>query len=124
MFREEELLSRVAPLPVLSTGLRSRVLAAAGEARARRSRARQFLVRSLVLLGILGPLAWHTPYAPTTQQGAMNGSMPGDAQDAGAPADSSPYCRSEMCIAAMGDEWKMVEAEFRAREEFVRRTQM
>ena len=58
MFREVELLKEIAPLPTLSAGLRSRVLAAALEAQDRRSQGRRVLVSALGLFAMLGGVAW------------------------------------------------------------------
>ena len=129
MFREEELLKSVAPLPVLSGDLRTRVLSAAVEARARRTQGRRVAAASLVLFLLLGWIAWTGPLVPSASQLADTGTAPGDElagslAEAEAPVASAPYSRREMFIAAMGDDWRMVEAEFKSREEFTRRVQM
>ena len=130
MDREVELLTIVAPLPVLSATLRSRVLAAAGAARARRVRARRVLACALVLFGLLGWISW-TDRLPlvakdlaATDSGMLDGSSGSRSPASQAPAASAPYCRRDMLISAMGDDWRMVEAEFKSREEFTRRAQM
>ncbi|MGE5191599.1 MAG: hypothetical protein ACM3U2_03800 [Deltaproteobacteria bacterium] len=130
MFREEELLRTAAPLPVLSSGLRPRVLAAAAEARARRSHGRRVLAGAAVVFMLLGWLAWSGPFLPPASQLAGMNSTPRDGfalggeTSAAAPTASSPYGRRERFIAAMADDWRMVEAEFQSREEFTRRVQM
>ena len=130
MFREEELLKSVAPLPVLSGDLRTRVLSAAVEARARRSQGRRVLAGAAVLFSLLGWIAWTGPILPSARQLAVTETAPGDgiAGDGSPAADatlaSAPYSRREMFIAAMEDDWRMVEAEFKSREEFTRRVQM
>jgi hypothetical protein len=129
MSGEEDLVRSAAPLPVLSAGLRTRVLTAAGEARARRTQGRRVLAGSAVLFLLLGWIAWTGPLLPSASQLAGNETA-GDENSAGglavaeAPVASAPYSRREMFIAAMGDDWRMVEAEFKSREEFTRRVQM
>jgi hypothetical protein len=135
MFRVEEQLECVAPLPVLSRGLRTRVLAAAAEAQARRSQGRRALAGGAVLFSLLAWIAWTGPILPSARQvagteaaledeslgiGASGGASPARP----APASSGPFSRRETFIAAMGDDWRMVEAEFKSREEFTRRVQM
>src|SRR5262245_18348564 len=130
LFREEELVKSVAPLPVLSADLRTRVLAAALEVRARRTQGRRVLAGSAVLFLLLGWIAWTGPLLPSASQLAATESAPGKdlagdgASVAAAPVASAPYSRRELFIAAMGDDWRMVEAEFKTREDFTRRVQM
>jgi hypothetical protein len=130
MIREEELLTSVAPLPVLSGGLRVRVLAAAGAARARRTRARRALAGASVVFGILGWISWtdSLPFAPgnlaAIEPRTVAGSSAARVTAAKEPPAVVPYCRRDMLIAAMSDDWRMVEAEFKSREEFTRRVQM
>jgi hypothetical protein len=130
MFHEEEFLKRVAPLPLLSADLRTRVLSAAVEARARRSQGRRVLTGAAVLFSLLGWIAWTGPILPSARQFAVTDTAPGDgitgddSPAADATVASAPYSRREMFIAAMGDDWRMVEAEFKSREEFTRRVQM
>jgi hypothetical protein len=130
MFREEELIKNVAPLPVLSADLRTRVLSAAAEARARRSQGRRVLAGAAVLFSLMAWIAWTGPVLPSARQLAATEMSPGDeitgdgSPAADASVASAPYSRREMFIAAMGDDWRMVEAEFKSREEFTRRVQM
>lgn len=63
MFREAEFLKAIAPLPVLSSGLRSRVLAAALEAQDRRSQGRRVLASALGLFAMLVGVAWMGPFS-------------------------------------------------------------
>jgi hypothetical protein len=128
MFHEEEMVKSVAPLPVLSADLRTRVLSAVVEARARRTQGRRVVAGSAVLFLLLGWITWTGPLLPSASQLAGTEAVPGD-ETAGGLAEgeapvSSPYSRREMFIAAMGDDWRMVEAEFKSREEFTRRVQM
>jgi hypothetical protein len=130
MFREEELVKSVAPLPVLSPDLRTRVLSAAGDACARRSQGRRVLVGAVVLFSLMTWIAWTGPILPSARQLAATEPAPGEeltgdgSPVADATVASAPYSRREMFIAAMGDDWRMVEAEFKSREEFTRRVQM
>jgi hypothetical protein len=133
---EEELLEEMSHLPELSANLRSRVLAAALEARARRAQGRQVLGSALVLFCLVGWVTWSKPVstvvarhageiAPAAlaeQVDSLSPKASGPVQPA--PSASSTYCRRDMLISAMGDDWRMVEAEFKSREEFTRRVQM
>jgi hypothetical protein len=132
---EEELLEEISHLPELSANLRSRVLAAALEARARRAQGRQVLGSALVLFCLVGWVTWSKPLSTVARYAAE--SVPAasvEQSDVGlpkagepvlpAPSPSSTYCRRDMLISAMGDDWRMVEAEFKSREEFTRRVQM
>ena len=123
MFREEELLTdgllaKGASMPALSAGLRMRVLAAAIEARDRRWQARRALRSALILFSFVGWAAWTDPlsldirYAATTDSAILDGQSGGESTVGAAPAASSAYCRRDMLISAMGDDWRMVEAEY------------
>jgi hypothetical protein len=128
-YREEELLQAAAPLPVLSSGLRSRVLAAAGEARARRTQGRRVLAGAAVVFSLLAWLAWTGPFLPSasqlagTESAASDGALLEDGCSRPATAAVSSCSRRERFIAAMDDDWRMVEAEFQSREDFTRRIQ-
>jgi hypothetical protein len=132
---EEELLEEISHLPELSANLRSRVLAAALEARARRAQGRQVLGSALVLFCLVGWVTWSRPLSTVARHTAEAvPAAPAERVDAGSPqagepvlpvpSASSTYCRRDMLISAMGDDWRMVEAEFKSREEFTRRVQM
>jgi len=127
--QEAEFLKAVAPLPVLSNGLRSRVLAAALEARERRSQGRRVVSSALSVFALLGWIAWKGPFSGSRTALAAasplnsDGSAGDDSGD-GSPAASSTYCRRDMLTSAMGDDWRMVEAELQSREDFTRRVQM
>ena len=132
MFREEELLADAAAMPALSSGLRMRVLTAAIEARDRRWQGRRALCVALVVFSFVGWAAWTGPLGLDARHTALTGAaslagQSGDGQSGGESATgagSSSYCRRDMLISAMGDDWRMVEAEFKSREEFTRRVQM
>ena len=133
---EEELLEEMSHLPELSAKLRSRVLAAALEARARRAQGRQVLGSVLVLFCLVGWVTWSKPLSSVVARNAVDAMPTALAQQSDAPlpkagepvlpapSASSTYCRRDMLISAMGDDWRMVEAEFKSREEFTRRVQM
>ena len=124
MIRAEALFLGEAPLPVLSMDLRSRVLAAAAAAQRRRTQARRALVGAAAVFSSLAFLLGSCPHLPIVRQfagvdTAPGASPPNETSPAAMPA--APFCRREMFIAAMSDDWRVVEAEFKAREEFTRR---
>lgn len=128
---KEEILRMTAPLPVLSSGLRSRVLEAAGEACDRRKRGRRAIASALLAFGLVGSFTWFRPsFKGRARSVACDSARPNDGRDEpsgsaeGGPTSSGGYSRSELLMSAMGDDWKMVEAEFRSREEFTRRFQI
>ncbi len=124
MFREEELLQAADMLPVLSSGLRARVLASAAEARVRRSQGRRVLAGSAVVFALLVWLAWTGPLLPSAGQLA-GAPSPDESAIRGEPACAAPsFSRRERFIAAMDDDWRMVEAEFQSRDDFTRRMRM
>ncbi|MBS0266120.1 MAG: hypothetical protein JSS02_29585 [Planctomycetes bacterium] len=59
----EEILSQVAPLPVLSAGLRSRVLTAVVEAQESRRNSRRLVAGSLSVFALLSWISWRNPGA-------------------------------------------------------------
>ena len=130
MFREEELVLNAAALPVLSSGLRSRVLAAAAEARARRAQGRRVLAGAALVFALMSWLAWTGPFLPSASQLALADSAGPDRPAGGskistaAPPPAPIWSRRQRFIAAMGDDWRMVEAEFQSREDFTRRIRM
>jgi hypothetical protein len=69
MYHEAEFLNSDESLPVLSHGLRSRVLAAALEAQDRRSQGRRVLASALGLFAMLAAVAWLGPF-PTEPSSA------------------------------------------------------
>lgn len=131
-FTKEDIIRRTAPLPLLSAGLRARVLEAAGEACERRSRGRRAVASALLAFGLVGSFTWFRPGSKGQGQAIASdvapprdlseGTSSGEA-GAAVPAGEG-LSRSERLILAMGDDWKMVEAEFRSREEFTRRVQL
>ncbi len=132
---EVELLTNVAPLPVLSSTLRCRVLAAAGAARARRRRARRVVLAAFVSFVVLALVSWIDALPAVSRnlsaiesglaEMAVTGNrLAGNRLAGNSQFPSAPYCRRERLIAAMSDDWRMVEAEFKSREEFTRRVQM
>jgi len=123
---EDALLRQGPLLPLLSGDLRSRVLEAALEARARRAQGRRVLAGAGGVFTLLLWFAWSGPILPSAARLAAAGSDP--PASAEPIADDRPasiwFSRREKFIAAMGDDWRAVEAEFKSREEFTRRIQM
>jgi hypothetical protein len=129
MFREEELVLTAAALPVLSCGLRSRVLAAAAAARARRSQGRRVVAGTAVVFALMGWLAWTGPFLPSAGQLAGTDFAARDRLWGGRTASTgaaplSSCSRRERFIAALADDCRMVEAEFESREDVTWRVQM
>ncbi len=129
--RKEEILLMTAPLPVLSSGLRSRVLEAAGEACDRRKRGRRAIASALLAFGLVGSFTWFRPSSKGQARSvACDSAQPHDGRQEpssaaeGAPASAGGSSRNDLLMSAMGDDWKVVEAEFRSREEFTRRFQV
>jgi hypothetical protein len=142
-----------APLPVLSSGLRSRVLSAALEAQDRRSQGRRVLASALGLFAMLCGVAWLGPIANepfsygsfpigfstpgsfadsrsksaavTVLQGDLSGGI-GGVQSAGAAGSSavSSFDRGQALLSVMGDDWLPVEAQLQSRREHFSRFQM
>src|SRR5437016_404022 len=108
MIREEELLMQVAPLPVLSALLRSRVLVAAAQARVRRTQGRRALAGAFMLFCLLGwgtwtdPLSLSTCHVAETDPGILDGPSDSSSRTLTVPtaSSSSSYCRRDMLISA------------------------
>lgn len=150
VFREAEFLEESAPLPVLSPGLRSRVLAAALEAQDRRSQGRRVLASSLGLFALLAGVAWMEPFSASDTQTSVAGSLRFDGQGfsepnvsgklvdvqragqvagkqaAGAAASSalSSFNRGQGLMSVMGDDWQSVEEQLQSRQEHFSRFHM
>jgi hypothetical protein len=79
---------------------------------------------ALSVFALLGWIAWKGPFSAATS--ALAATSPLHPDDAGddAPPASSTFCRRELLNSAMGDDWRMVEAELQSREDFTRRVQM
>jgi len=146
----EELLGDANWLPTLPPSVRARVLAAALEARERRRQGRRMLASIGVLFLVAGGAAWIGPLSRLARNDmARTSAGPAvplfeayetavvvapeeaasidPAADASAPegrSGRSSYSRRERLMSAMGDDWRMVEAEFESREEFNRRVHM
>ena len=118
--RVEEQLLLAAEMPVLSGGLRARVLTAAVETRRRRTYGRSTLRATGLLMACLGAMAWHRPLALVHETFADAVALTSeDAYAVPAPLlnVSRRYGRGELLLAAAGDEWRMVEAEMQSRRE-------
>ena len=129
LFPEERLIRSAVSLPVLSDGLRTRMLAAALEAHRRRSQARQIVCSGVVLVAVLGWTAWSGSLSTFGLQMATS-DVAGrtDAVDGGDDLESAfdaPHVSgAAMLVSTAGDDWRLVEAQLQTREEFTRRIQM
>ncbi|MSR57209.1 MAG: hypothetical protein EXS05_06015 [Planctomycetaceae bacterium] len=127
---EEELLLAAAEMPVLSAGLRNRVLHAAVTTERRRSYGRRALSIAGVLFACLGLTAWQGPLILVGQElvglGGSNAAPADESYDATRPLInvSGRYGRGELLLSAAGDDWRMVEAEAQSRHEGYRRLVM
>jgi hypothetical protein len=147
MFREEELLKEAAPLPVLSSRLRSRVLAAAIEAQDRRAQGRRVLASTLGLFAMMVTVAWLGPFANgplsngesqisdndvqtfAESSGSFGEPVQGRKAPAGIPGKGAaggsstlsslrPVLRlGQGLMSVMGDDWRDVEAELQSRQD-------
>ena len=125
---EEKLLVTAAELPVLSDGLRSRVLAATCEARTRRSQGRKLLWAAGILFLGLGLLSWYRPPRVSECAGPALADEQIYSVDPSSPAaasvDSAPAVlrkiyeprRAEWLMLATGDDWQLIEAELQRRK--------
>ncbi|HEY3968889.1 MAG TPA: hypothetical protein VGM05_30350 [Planctomycetaceae bacterium] len=115
MLSEEDILKRVAPLPVLSSGLRSRILAAAIEAQDTKRHSRRVIAGSLSLFALLSWISWRGPISrgggPTiaaATEGDGVSSLPG----------SSPHSALGLMKAAIEDDFSAVEVQLRSRQDY------
>jgi hypothetical protein len=99
IFRDAELLKAGDSLPVLSPGLRSRVLAAALEAHDRRAQGRRVLASAFGLFAMLAGVAWLSPLSsgPFTNTSFM-------ASDASTVAGPSPYLPESRLDGQIGEQ--------------------
>jgi len=99
VFRDAELLHAGESLPVLSPGLRSRVLAAALEAQDRRAQGRRVLASALGLFAMLAGVAWLGPFAgsPFSDRSFI-------ASDASTSAGSSVYVEGQGFVGPIASE--------------------
>jgi hypothetical protein len=87
------------------------------------------LAGSAVVFALLGWLAWTGPFLPSaselagTEATTSEAALLEDGSSRAAPATILSCSRRERFIAAMDDDWRMVEAEFQSREDFTRRIQ-
>ncbi|MBI3862962.1 MAG: hypothetical protein HY290_13810 [Planctomycetia bacterium] len=111
-FSGEEILKQVAPLPVLSTGLRSRVLAAAVEAQESRRHGRRVIAGSLSLFALLSWVSWR---GPISRGGAALAAAA--ARDGAASADSAADAELGL-FKTTGDDFSAVEVQLRSRQDY------
>lgn len=112
----EEILQRVAPLPTLSSGLRSRVLAAAVEAQESRRHSRRVIAGSLGLFAFLSWVSWRGPIS----RGGGTSLAAAAAAHEGASSSHDGVSDSALGLmkAAMGDDFSAVERELRSRQDY------
>lgn len=121
---EEELLLAAADAPVLSPGFRSRALAEAVEARARRSFGRRLLQVCAALLLLTGLAAWRIPLLAAGSDLLQPSTVAAD--ESAYPSDrpalnvSRRYGRGELLLSTGGNDWQLVEAEMISRREGLR----
>jgi hypothetical protein len=115
MLSEEQILKNVAPLPVLSSGLRSRVLAAALEAQENRRHSRRLIFGSLSLFALLSWISWRGPISRDA------GSAVAAANDQDVPPsspNSSAAWAFGLMTGAIGDDFAAVEVQLRSRQDY------
>lgn len=112
MLSEEEILQKVAPLPVLSSGLRSRVLAAALEAQESRRHSRRLIAGSLSLFALLSWVSWR---GPILRGGAASFAAAGDGEPSPRAATDSAL---GLVKSLMGDDFSTVEVQLRSRRDY------
>jgi hypothetical protein len=142
---EERLLLDAAEMPVLSPGLRARVLNAAVETECRQAFGRRALWAAGVLFAAMGLMAWRGPLTsvrddfaraavpedrasvvfrpetprPETPQPAIIVQAPDQSRVRSAGL-SRRYGTGEQLMSAAGDDWRLVEAELQSRRESFR----
>lgn len=125
LFPEEELRLAASDVPTLSSGFRARVLATAQQSRERRDRHRRTLWAAGLFVAGMGFSAWYGPLATAGFSIASSASA-SDSYDSQAPLlnVSQRYGRGELLASAAGDDWQLVEAELKSRNEGFRRIRM
>jgi len=116
----EEILSQVAPLPVLSAGLRSRVLTAVVEAQESRRHSRRLISGSLGVFALLSWLSWRNPAVSTKTSQTSTVSV--------RDVPISPLAGSRLSLfgvtgAELEDDLVVVEAKLRSRQDYFPRAQ-
>ncbi|MFN0055120.1 MAG: hypothetical protein ACKV0T_23345 [Planctomycetales bacterium] len=127
MLDEAELIRLAADMPLLSSGLRERVLGAAFEAQRRRAQGRRMLWGATLMIAGLGLAAWNRSLWGLGEFVAGIGVSSATAAEPYATEGppllpvSQRYGRGERLLSAGGDDWQMVEAEMHSRDEGSRR---
>lgn len=115
MLSEEDILKKVAPLPVLSSGLRSRVLAAAIEAQETKRHSRRVIAGSLSLFALLAWISWRGPIS----RSAGSALAAATERDGTASAEkSATHSALGLIKAAMEDDFSAVEVQLRSRQDY------
>jgi hypothetical protein len=115
MLSEEDILRKVAPLPVLSSGLRSRVLAAAIEAQETKRQSRRVIAGSLSLFALLSWISWRGPIS-RSEGSALAAATERDGT--ASSEKSSPRSAFGLIKAAMEDDFSAVEVQLRSRQDY------
>ena len=115
MLSEEDILKRVAPLPVLSSGLRSRVLAATIEAQESRRHSRRVIAGSLSLFALLSWISWR---GPISRPGGSALAAATERDDTSSPQNSSAVSPLGLIKATMEDDFSAVEVQLRSRQDY------
>ena len=108
---EEVILKQTAPLPVLSNGLRSRVLSAALEARETQQQSRRVIAGSL---GFFALLSWFTWRIPKSAEGAKSVAVAHDRSNSDDANNSDAASTSN--APAFVDDFQLVEMQLRTRQ--------
>ena len=118
MSLEEDILKQVAPLPTLSSGLRSRILSAALEAQESRRHSRRVIAGSLSLFALLSWFSWRGPNSRGTGSAVATATARDGASSGRTPAPPSPMSPLGMIGAAMDDDFSAVELQLQSRQDY------
>jgi hypothetical protein len=121
MSLEEEILKQVAPLPTLSSGLRSRILAAALEAQDSRRHSRRVIAGSLSLFALLSWFSWRMPNSRNTGSAVATATARDGSAAGRSPPSGAPLSPLGLVGAAMGDDFSAVELQLQSRQDYFRR---
>jgi hypothetical protein len=115
MYSEEEILEKIAPLPVLSSGLRSRVLAAAIEAQENRRHSRRVIAGSLSLFALLSWISWR---GPISRPGGSAVAAATERDGASSSQNSILGSSLGLIKAAVDDDFSAIEVQLRSRQDY------
>jgi hypothetical protein len=118
MSLEEDILKHVTPLPTLSSGLRSRILAAALEAQETRRRSRRVIAGSLSLFALLSWFSWRGPNSRSTGSTVATATLHDGASSGRSPSPPSTFSPLGMIGATMDDDFSAVELQLQSRQDY------